>query len=138
MMFLSLLALSASLEFGFIDGGVVQYKPEVVPSYSIPFYSTFEIQAQTKYLYFGSSVRTEMFPANVFSWTPTQVTYNIKTGLIFEHFVFGYEHSCFHPIMPYATTMIEERQVVPSFEGYYDRFYVRMEISSKRNKIECM
>lgn len=126
--FLSILALSAALEFGATTGGVYQYRPYAALHDVPPYYGTFEFGAEAGPAFFESSIRTDMFPEKLNNWKPIQMTYTIGGGIKLGALRFGYEHSCFHPMQTYATVMPESKQAVPGWEGAYDRFYVRAEV----------
>lgn len=128
MNLLSLLVLSAALEAGITDGAVYQYRPETALVTVPPCYATFEVGAELGPVFFETSLRTDMWPLALNSWTPIQSTYSIGGGLDFGPLRVGYEHSCFHPMQAYATVLPESKQAVPGWEGAYDRFYLRLEV----------
>ena len=50
---------------------------------------------------------------------------NLTESSVYESGVqIGFEHSCFHPMQPYAT--IIDSNIKPSYEGGYNKFFVRI------------
>lgn len=47
-------------------------------------------------------------------------------------FTMGYEHSCYHPMQPYATIIGDE--IKPKYEGGYNKFFIRFEIDNNNRR----
>ena len=131
---ISILLLMASLEFGMTQGSLLQYRPYFVNQEVPPCYATFEGSAEYKGFFLTGSVRTDMLMKEISNWYPIQSTYMIGGGFRNKRITIGFEHACFHPMMPYATMMPRDMQAVPKWEGAYDRVYVRITLSNKEER----
>lgn len=114
------------LELGTISGGVQQYTPVETPKEIPPLYAEFGIRGDAGIFFAEGKIVTDFQFRGADRYTPTQETYVVGFGVDMGALTIGYEHSCFHPITPYATTMLSRYQVVPHFEGAYDRAYIRI------------
>ena len=125
-MFFQALLLSFLMDIGCINGGILNYHDN---SYSLglvdSLYVSLEMKAQYKFLYVGGGLDCYFTPITWKDFTVFQNTYIFKAGLDFGNVSFNYEHSCFHPMQPYATVF--DYEIKPKYEGGYDRWYIRVQ-----------
>jgi len=125
-MFFKALLLTAALEAGFLSGGLYNYSTINQDWEGIgALYTSVEVKAQYKNAYIGGQIDSYFTPATWIDYIPFQTTFIFKAGLDFGNFQLGYEHSCFHPMQPYATVIGNE--IKPKYEGGYNKFFVRIE-----------
>ena len=125
------LAVMLYLELGAMSGGVIQYEPSPIVNEVPPLYAEFGIRGEAGWFFAEGKLSTDFRAISINSYTPTQETYVVGFGVEIGPLTIGYEHSCFHPIMPYLTSMRGRYQVTPYFEGGYDRTYVRFTAGGK-------
>lgn len=125
-MFFKIFLLSAALEMGIVNGGFFNYtkKPIDVETF-VPLYTSLEADVSTGPLYIGGKMVCYFTPMDIFNYYPFQMTFIFNAGLHFDNVQIGYEHSCFHPMQPYATIM--KYEIKPIFEGGFNKFFVRIE-----------
>ena len=126
-MFFKALILCAAIEAGFISGGVHNYQARNTAWSKAEIgalYTTLEASLHYKALYVGGAMDCYFTPLDWTHYSPFQMTYIFNAGLDFDTVKIGYEHSCFHPIQPYATIIGNE--IKPKYEGAYNRFFVRI------------
>ena len=87
------LLLSAFLQFGLLNGGaVVMVKPDFLYQYSRtnevidvqkfpPAYGVFGVNGQGEFMYFETSVRTDMWMLEPTNWQPFDVAFSIGGGI---------------------------------------------------------
>lgn len=126
MPILSLLALSAALEFGAVSGDIYQYAPVSAVQSVPPQYATASFQASLGPVFLKTAFRTDMWMQNGISWYPVQQSYEIGAGLRLGALVVGATHLCSHPLQPYQPLGIPGSG--PIREGGYDTFYIRLQI----------
>lgn len=116
---------TAALEMGFISGGEFNYQTRNKEWEGIgALYTSLEASAQLKTFYIGGSMDCYFTPEGIGSFSPFQMTYVFNAGLDFDNIQIGYEHSCFHPMQPYATIIGNE--IKPKYEGSLDKFFARI------------
>jgi hypothetical protein len=138
---LLLVAISASgewldVDFGFQagwipKGAVYFYQPDNRIQLDPSFDATFEINTHVfKYFIIGgkcitlfSFSPTDQNPA---AFMPTGMNYLFNFGIEpFENIKIMYEHSCFHPVMPY----FPKNHGYPQLDGSFDRIYFEIKMS---------
>lgn len=125
-MFFKALLLSAALEFGFLSGGVYNYHAHNAEWEDIgTLYANTSTTVTYKTLYITGAMECYFTPLAWNNYSPFQMTYIVGVGVKLENIELGYEHSCFHPMQPYATVVGNE--IKPKYEGAYNRFFVRIE-----------
>ena len=127
------LSLMLYLELGAMSGGVIQYEPTPIMSDVPPLYAEFGIRGEAGWFFAEGKISTDFRARSITSYTPTQETYAIGFGVEIGPLTVGYEHSCFHPVTPYLTSMRERYQVTPYFDGAYNRTYVRFTAGGKHD-----
>lgn len=126
-MFFKALLFSAALEAGFLGGGMFNYNQQNVKWFDIgALYTDLEAKVELAPFYVGGAVITYFTPISITNYSPFQMTYIFNAGVETETFKLGYEHSCFHPMNPYATIIGDE--IKPKYEGGYNKFFMRFEI----------
>lgn len=126
-MFFQALLLSAALETGFLSGGAYNYQSRNADWVGVgALYTDLEAYVRYEQLYVGGSVITYFTPAGLANFSPFQMTYIFGIGIESGGFTMGYEHSCYHPMQPYATIIGTE--IKPLYEGNYDKFFMRFEL----------
>jgi len=127
-MFFQTLILSAILETGFVSGGIFNYSSENKAWVDVgALYTTLEAKAEYQCFYLGGNMDCYFTPTSIVNYMPFQMTYGVQAGLNFKHFQIGYEHSCFHPMTPYAT--IFGNEIKPKYEGAYNKVFLRWKIN---------
>lgn len=125
-MFFKLLIFSAALETGFLGGGMFNYQTRNQDWFDVgALYTDLEAQVKIAPFYVGGAVITYFTPVTITNYSPFQMTYIFNAGIKSEGFQLGFEHSCFHPMNPYATIIGDE--IKPLYEGGYNKFFVRFE-----------
>ncbi len=125
-MFFRALILCAALEAGFVSGGAFNYQARNTAWSEAEIgalYTTLEASVHYKALYVGGAMDCYFTPLDLTHYSPFQMTYLFSAGLSFGTVKIGYEHSCFHPIQPYATIIGNE--IKPKYEGGINRFFIR-------------
>ena len=123
-MFFKALILCAALEAGFVHGGIFNYS-DINKSFAFDaLYTTLEASLHYKALYVGGAMDCYFTPLDLTHFSPFQMTYIFRAGLESGNVKLEYEHSCFHPMQPYATIIGNE--IKPKYEGGYDRVYIRI------------
>ncbi len=126
-MFFKMLLFSAALETGFLGGGMFNYQLRNQDWFGVgALYTDLEARVSFEQLYVGGAVITYFTPAGIANFSPFQMTYIFDIGIETGIFKMGYEHSCYHPMQPYATIIGTE--IKPLYEGNYDKFFVRFEL----------
>lgn len=124
-MFFKALMLSAALEAGFISGGLFNYNAWNQPWQEIgALYTSLGVKAEIGVLYASGRMDSYFTPLAWNNYSPFQMTYIFEVGADFGNVQLGYEHSCFHPIQPYATIIGNE--IKPKYEGGYNKVFVRI------------
>ena len=123
-MFFQALILSASLEAGGLLGGIYNYSNRNQLVFLDAFYTTLEAKAKYDVLYVGGQMDCYFTPITVTNYSPFQMTFVFRAGADFGNVKLGYEHSCFHPMQPYAT--IVGNEIKPKYEGGYNKIFVRI------------
>ena len=124
-MFFKALILTAALEAGFLSGGLYNYSTINQDWEGVgAIYTTLEAKAQYKSVYVGGQMDSYFTPIAWNAYSPFQMTFIIRAGLDFGNVKLGYEHSCFHPMQPYASFIGNE--IKPKYEGGYDKFFIRI------------
>jgi len=124
-MFFQILALAASLEFGFMNGGIYNYSGLNEGWKEIgTLYTSINATVNYKFLYVGGGMDCYFTPKSWNNYMPFQMTYILKAGLDFNTVQIGYEHDCFHPISPYSTIIGNE--IKPKYEGGSNKFFVKI------------
>jgi len=127
MLFFNILLLSASLECGVLQGSAFNYNamnPECYRFNDIAFYTNLHADVDYKGIYLGGGMICYLTPESITNYVPFQMTYIFETGYKNDVFQLGFEHSCFHPIQPYATIIGTE--IKPVYEGGYNKIFVRI------------
>lgn len=128
-MLFQVLILSAALEAGFVSGGEFNYSARNQLWLDIgALYTSLSAQVKYKTIYVGGQLDNYFTPITIVNYSPFQMVFIFRAGLDFDNIQFGYEHSCFHPMQPYA--IIIGNEIKPKYEGGYDKFFVR--ISTKQ------
>lgn len=125
------LILSAFLQFGILNGGaVVADKPTVDGlnfAYFPPAYATLGIEARYSFLYFETSIRTDMWAIQLDNWDPFDVAFQIGGGIKLDDWLtIGIRHTCYHPITTYG--VVEDYMLLPNSEGACNDIFVRVEL----------
>ena len=124
-MFWKALLFSAALETGFVSGGIYNYSMRNIDFIDIgALYTSLSAQVSYKALYIGGQMESYFTPVNIINYSPFQMTFLFRAGLDFGNVKLGYEHSCFHPMQPYATIIGNE--IKPKYEGGYNKIFVRI------------
>lgn len=124
-MFFKALLFCAALETGFISGGLFNYQAQNESWRDVgALYTTLEASVHYENLYVGGAMDCYFTPTSLTNYSPFQMTYVFNAGMDFDNVKIGYEHSCFHPMQPYATVMGNE--IKPKYEGGYNKFFVRI------------
>ncbi len=132
-MFFQALLLSAALEAGLLSGGVYNYGNYNAKMGMIDaMYTTLSATASLGPAYAGGAMECYFTPLALTAFKPFQMTFIFNAGLDFGNLKIGYEHSCFHPMNPYAT--IFDNEIKPKYEGGYDKFFVRIETDKRGRK----
>ena len=125
-MFFKALILSFAIESGFVSGGLFNYSERSMEWKDIgSLYTTMESDVSFGPAYVGGEIISYFVPKTLVNYSPFQITFIARAGLDFGNFQLGYEHSCFHPMQPYATVIGNEMK--PKYEGGYNKFFVRIE-----------
>jgi len=72
----------------------------------------------------GGGMINYFTPITLTNYDPFQMTSIFNAGYKTGGVQIGFEHSCFHPMQPYAT--IIDSNIKPSYEGGYNKFFVRI------------
>ena len=72
----------------------------------------------------GGGMINYFTPITLTNYAPFQMTFIFNAGYKTGGVQIGFEHSCFHPMQPYAT--IIDSNIKPSYEGGYNKFFVRI------------
>jgi hypothetical protein len=126
-MFFKALILCAALEAGFVSGGAFNYQARNTAWSKAEIgalYTTLEASAHYSALYVGGAIDCYFTPETLTNFSPFQMTFIFNAGLKSGNVEIGYEHSCFHPMQPYATIIGNE--IKPKYEGGYDKLFVRI------------
>lgn len=124
-MFFKALLFCAALETGFISGGLYNYQTRNKQWIDVgALYTMLEGSAHYNGLYVGGEMVCYFTPESLTNYSPFQMTYVFNAGLEAGNVKIGYEHSCFHPMQPYATIIGNE--IKPKYEGGYDKIFVRI------------
>lgn len=124
-MFFQAILLSASLEAGIISGGVFNYSTRSMDWIDVgALYTTLSANVNYKAMYVGGQMDSYFTPISIANYAPFQMTFVFRAGLDFGNVKLGYEHSCFHPMQPYATIIGNE--IKPKYEGGYNKIFVRI------------
>lgn len=124
-MFFKALILCAALEAGFVSGGAYNYHAQNHSTALVDaLYTTLEASVHYRALYIGGAMDCYFTPIDLMHFSPFQMTYVFKAGLESGNVKLEYEHSCYHPMQPYATIIGNE--IKPKYEGGYDRVYIRI------------
>jgi len=124
-MFFKSLFLIASLEFGFINGGVHNYNYYNATWNGVEaLYANLQTEVSYKCFYINGEVNTFFTPITLTSYVPFQMDYTIELGIKLDSVQLAYEHSCFHPISPYSTIIGNE--IKPKYEGGLDKIYIKI------------
>lgn len=111
-----------------INGGIIQYDPLVPVMLEEPV--AVSIGAEVGYgpasVY--ASVATDMFAVDMLNFSPFFNTYTVGLRMELGAFTWGFEHSCYHPMVPYGWVPARQN-VVPAFEGGMDRLYVKVRLT---------
>ena len=114
-----------------VNGGIIQYEPLDSVMFDKPL--AVSIGAEFGYgpvsVYGG--VATDMFAVSAFSFSQFFTTYPVGLKIEVGAFVLGFEHSCFHPNVPYQW-IPARKNVVPAFEGSMDRIYLKVKLGGKK------
>ena len=114
-----------------MSGGIIQYEPLAYTAISEPFLVSLGAEAGYGPLSAYGSVATDMWATDLTAFSFFMNTYTVGVRAEFGPVTVGLEHSCFHPAVPYQ--WIPARQnVVPSFEGSFDRIYVQIKLGGRR------
>lgn len=127
MMFFKVLLLAASLEFGAVQGSAINYNSSSYPwmmDNDIALYTELKADAQYKGFYAGGSMRNYFTPETLTNYVPFQMDFTFEAGFRTGAFQVGYEHTCFHPMQPYATIIGNE--IKPKYEGGYNKIFIKM------------
>ncbi len=121
------LLLSAFIQFGCLSGASAVYEPPYQTLQEMPMnYIDMGVRGDIGPLYIEGSVRTDVNAVSLTEWSPTQETYKIGAGLVLGPMIVAWEHTCFHPMMPYMEW--QGYMVIPASEGWADDYYVRFDI----------
>ena len=124
-MFFKALLLTFALEVGWLSGDMYNYT-QWTENQVGALYTTLEANVSYKALYVSGLMASYFGARDITHYSPFQTTFVFGAGLQFDTIKVGYEHSCFHPMQPYAT--IVGYEVKPKYEGGYDKFFVRFEL----------
>lgn len=122
-MFFKALILAAALECGWVSGNMYNYTAWNETQMGA-LYSTLEARASSGIFYVGGVIDSYFTPRDWTHYSPFQMTYVFNAGFEAGNVKIGYEHSCFHPMQPYATIIGNE--IKPKYEGGYDKLFVRI------------
>lgn len=126
-MFFKILFLVTSLELGFVNGGIMNYSLSNIEWINVgALYTKLDTTINYKNLFIVGQIDTYFTPISWNNYYPFQLNFILKTGFKYENLLFGYEHSCFHPMQPYATIM--DYEIKPKYEGGYNKFYIQFKL----------
>lgn len=124
MNILSILAMSFSLEAGWLPNGQIGIYPEqnTFQRYTMKLqgYTDLETKLHCSIFYIGGSVRTSFYGWNGDSFDPSKIDFKFDAGLSYKSIDIGWRHDCFHPIQPYVSQL-----PVPRWEGAYQEVFVK-------------
>lgn len=76
-----------------------------------------------KYFFISGSAKIDILkPKKEFYFFPQQLTSIIGIGIELKNVIFGFEHSCLHPILPYNNIYNGS----PIYEGTYTKIYIKI------------
>ena len=128
MMFFKVLLLAASLEFGAVQGSAFNYAgpyPEQMMRNDVALYTALNADVSYHGFYLGGGMRNFFTPETLVNYVPFQMDFTFEAGYRAGAFQIGYEHTCFHPMQPYATFI--EQEIKPKYEGGYNKIFVRIQ-----------
>jgi len=114
----------------FFNGGIIQYQS---PDYTIleePITTSIQGEIGRDNFVLYGSVSVDMWMQEFTSYLPFNNQYTVGGRITLGALEIGLEHSCYHPMVPYMWVS-PKRQIVPSFEGYLDRVYLRIALKSR-------
>lgn len=121
----SWLSVDFAFQAGYIGQGAVQfYQPKDTKGFA-PFDATFKIDALAFDIFKIGGRCNSMFTSTNYSFDffPTGIEYMFYAGFQpFKGLSINYEHSCFHPIVPY----LDKTQGSTILDGGYDRVYIEI------------
>ncbi len=128
-----ILAILFALEFGaVVNPGWVRYGEYVPPPPGEVYYTEFNAELIALDMVFvNTTLRTDIRPHNLLSWSPFWVTYDIALGVRLGIVEIGFRHYCTHPIQPYLTSY---NLKIPTIEGSFEELYVRIGTLNKRSR----
>lgn len=72
----------------------------------------------------GGGMINYFTPITLTNYDPFQMTFIFNAGYKTGGVQIGFEHSCFHPMQPYATIIGNE--IKPKYEGGYNKIFIKM------------
>jgi len=113
------------------QGGLAIYDnpiPEVI-EFAGSYFTELGGEATWGPLFAGGAVRTTMWAeVGKLGFWPNEMEFTFDTGLKWGGVRLGYQHTCYHPVVP-DLGVIEwiGRKVLPRWDGSYDCIYLRVE-----------
>ena len=127
MIFFQILALAASLEFGALQGSSFNYNdrnPDFYQFHDIALYTTLKADATYRGFYIGGGMENYFTPESFTNYIPFQMDFTFEAGYRSGPVKIGFEHTCYHPMQPYATIIGNE--IKPKYEGGYNKLFIRI------------
>ena len=127
MIFFKILALSASLEFGAIQGSAINYNAKSnrwMMDKDIALYTTLNADISYQGFYIGGAMQNYFTPESLTNYIPFQMDFTFEAGYRNGPVQIGFEHTCYHPMQPYATIIGNE--IKPKYEGGYNKIFIKM------------
>lgn len=116
------------------NGAVYQYQPKDILILDNLLSADIGMELNYKYLFTKFIVQTEMF-ARIDAEAPWTLTtqenvYMISAGIKTKGIVFGIEHECWHPAIPWQP-LLERNKIIPKHEGSTTRIYMQLIFTNK-------
>jgi hypothetical protein len=114
-----------------LNGGIIQYQPLDAVMFEEPLAVSIGMEFGVGPAYVYGSVGTDMFALEITSMSQFMNTYTVGLAIELGPFTWGFEHSCYHPAVPYQWVPARQN-VVPAFEGSMDRLYIKVRLEGGR------
>lgn len=114
-----------------VNGGIIQYDPLKAVMLEEPIQVTIGGEVGYGFTSVYASVATDMFAVDAVNFNPFFNTYVVGLKLELGAITWGFEHACYHPMVPYGWVPAREN-VVPAFEGAMDRLYLKVKLGGRK------
>lgn len=111
----------------FFNGGIIQYESFDTVILKEPITTMIQAEIGRDNFVLYGAVSVDMWMQEFTSYLPFNNQYTVGGIVTIGAVEIGLEHSCYHPMVPYMW-IPSRRQIVPSFEGAFDRVYVKIRL----------